>query len=133
LRHAAANRVTDDLPWHFGCKFNERSSLVRTKAISAAFLLMPAALAWMLRTPQSVTPSQPAPAHRPLRIAAPNDLDAPREPAPDIDRQDSDGTVDLYGNEVSDAVAKYRIDTTGSLYELHSPRTELPRLGSPKT
>ena len=107
---------------------------MRTKAISAAFLLMPVALAWIFLTPPTVTPSQPAtPAHRLQVIAPPNDLDAPREPAPDIDRQDSDGTVDLYGNEVSDAVAKYRIDTTGSLYELHSPRTELPRLGSPKT
>jgi len=50
-----------------------------------------------------------------------------------IDPQDSEGTVDLYGNEVSDAVAKYRMDVTGSLYELHSPHTELPRLGSPKS
>ena len=106
---------------------------MRTTAIFAAFLAMPVALAWMLLTPPTVTPSQPARAPRPPRLAAPNDLDAPRELAPDIDRQDSDGTVDLYGNEVSDAVAKYRIDTTGSLYELHSPRTELPRLGSPKT
>jgi hypothetical protein len=101
-------------------------------AISATFLMMPIALAWMLLTPPTVTPSQPA-AARPLPTAAPSDLDAPREPAPDVDRQDSDGTVDLYGNEVSDAVAKYRLDTAGSLYELHSPRTELPRLRSPKT
>jgi hypothetical protein len=46
---------------------------------------------------------------------------------------DANGTVDLFGNEVSDAVAKYKFDATGSLYELHSPQTELPRLGSPKT
>jgi hypothetical protein len=43
------------------------------------------------------------------------------------------GTVDLYGNEVTDAVAKYTLDPAGSLYELHSPQTELPRLGSPKS
>jgi hypothetical protein len=51
-------------------------------------------------------------------------------------RQDekNDGTaIDLYGNDVADAVAKYKLDATGSLYELHSPRTELPRLGSPKS
>ena len=105
---------------------------MRATTISAAFLVTPIALVWMLLTASTVTPSQPAPSARPHRIAAPNDLDA-REPAPDLDRQDSDGTVDLYGNEVSDAVAKYRIDTTGSLYELHSPRTELPKLRSPKT
>jgi hypothetical protein len=46
---------------------------------------------------------------------------------------DSDGTVDLYGNEVIDAVATYSLDPTGSLYELHSPQTELPRLASPKS
>ena len=41
--------------------------------------------------------------------------------------------VDLYGNEVSDAIATYSLDPAGSLYELHSPQTELPRLGSPKS
>jgi hypothetical protein len=41
--------------------------------------------------------------------------------------------VDLYGNEVSDAIATYRLDPAGSLYELHSPQTELPRLGEPKS
>jgi len=44
-----------------------------------------------------------------------------------------DGYMDLYGNEVSDAVATYTFDRSGSLYELHSPQTELPRLGSPKS
>lgn len=43
------------------------------------------------------------------------------------------GKIDLYGNEVSDAVAKYTVDLAGSLYELHSPQTELPRLGIPKS
>lgn len=46
---------------------------------------------------------------------------------------DVDGPVDLYGNEVTNAVATYRFDATGSLYETHSPQTELPRLGSPKS
>ena len=46
---------------------------------------------------------------------------------------EADGVVDLYGNEVSDAVAKYTLDPAGALYELHSPQTELPRLGSPKS
>ena len=47
--------------------------------------------------------------------------------------RDSAGVVDLFGNEVTDAVAKYKLDSAGSLYELHSPQTELPRLGSPKS
>jgi hypothetical protein len=45
----------------------------------------------------------------------------------------TDGSVDLHGNEVIDAVATYSLDPTGTLYELHSPQTELPRLGSPKS
>jgi len=45
----------------------------------------------------------------------------------------SDDGLDLYGNEVIDAVATYSLDPTGSLYERHSPQTELPRLASPKS
>jgi hypothetical protein len=58
------------------------------------------------------------------------------EPLDTANQQDEkhDGSaIDLYGNDVSDAVAKYKLDATGSLYELHSPQTELPRLGSPKS
>jgi hypothetical protein len=44
-----------------------------------------------------------------------------------------DGVVDLYGNDVSDAVAEYTLDAAGGLYEVHSPRTELVHLASPKT
>jgi hypothetical protein len=51
----------------------------------------------------------------------------------DQERDANDGPVDLLGNEVTDAVAKYKFDSTGSLYETHSPQTELPRLGSPKS
>ena len=52
-----------------------------------------------------------------------------RQRAPD----EAETTVDLYGNEVTEAVAQYTIDPAGSLYEVHSPQTELPRLGSPKS
>jgi hypothetical protein len=46
---------------------------------------------------------------------------------------DDDATVDLYGNEVTSAVAQYKLDSSGSLYETHSPQTEFPRLGPPKS
>jgi hypothetical protein len=46
---------------------------------------------------------------------------------------DSAATVDFYGNEVSPAVARYKVDPNGVLYEEHSPQTEVPRLGSPKS
>jgi len=59
-------------------------------------------------------------------------FDKSAPPAPREDATD-EGTTDLYGNEVSDAVARYTLDAEGSLYEQHSPRTELPRLGPPKS
>ena len=51
-------------------------------------------------------------------------------PSPQADEIES---IDMSGNEVSDAVAKYKLDATGALYELHSPQTEVPRLGAPKS
>ena len=39
--------------------------------------------------------------------------------------------VDVFGNEIEDAVTDYRIDSTGDVYERHSPETEVPRLGPP--
>jgi hypothetical protein len=46
---------------------------------------------------------------------------------------DFDDPVDLYGNEVTAAVAQYKLDGRGALYELHSPQTELPQLAPPKS
>jgi hypothetical protein len=60
---------------------------------------------------------------------------APRTIAPGADDEglaDETGT-DFYGNEVSDAVAEYGLDASGSLYEMHAPQVELPHLGSPKS
>jgi hypothetical protein len=47
------------------------------------------------------------------------------------ERWQAKGSSDLFGNEISDAVARYTLDETGALYEVHSPETELPRLTSP--
>ena len=52
---------------------------------------------------------------------------------PPLDDEPGDTATDLQGNEVTDAVARYKFDATGSLYELHSPQTEVPRLRSPRT
>jgi hypothetical protein len=49
-----------------------------------------------------------------------------------VEEWDAKGSPDLYGNEVIEAVARYKLDDDGSLYEVHSPQTELPRLTSPK-
>lgn len=47
------------------------------------------------------------------------DADAPRR-------------LDVYGNEIARPVAKYRVDDRGTLYEVHSPQTEVPRLAPPR-
>jgi len=46
---------------------------------------------------------------------------------------DDDESTDLYGNDVTPAVATYSLDAGGSVYEIHSPHTEIPHLGSPKS
>ena len=39
--------------------------------------------------------------------------------------------VDVYGNEIDDAIGDYRIDPRGDVYESHSPDTEVTRLNGP--
>jgi hypothetical protein len=78
---------------------------------------------------------------RPFVVILPANRDAAAEMTSAVtgleaqqDGQDDEiGAVDLYGNDVTSAVATYKLDAEGSLYELHSPQTELPRLGSPKS
>jgi hypothetical protein len=66
---------------------------------------------------------------------SPDALDArdEAERRDELDDPADGGFTDLYGNEVTDAMATYTLDQSGSLYELHSPQTELPRLGIPKS
>jgi hypothetical protein len=40
--------------------------------------------------------------------------------------------IDLYGNEVSQAVERYQVDLLGEWYEEHSPDTEVPTLPPPQ-
>ena len=46
---------------------------------------------------------------------------------------DDDAQLDLQGDEVTPAVANYRFDAQGNIYETHAPHTEVPRLGSPSS
>jgi hypothetical protein len=54
-------------------------------------------------------------------------------PAPVEGEPNEDEAIDVYGNRVTPAVATYQLDAAGTLYELHSPQTQLPQLGSPKS
>jgi hypothetical protein len=39
--------------------------------------------------------------------------------------------VDLYGNQIDDAVGDYRVDWSGDIYERHAPETAVLKLPSP--
>jgi len=80
--------------------------------------------------PQLIAPA--ATRGRDVSIAAPSTEAASSLADEPLDR-DEDPDVDLYGNDITAAVAKYKLDSDGSLYELHSPQTQLPRLGSPRS
>ena len=67
----------------------------------------------------------PLSTERPLPYAQPD--------GPNASATDEESTTDLYGNDVTAAVARYKLDATGSLYEAHSPQTQLAKLGSPKS
>jgi len=104
---------------------------VRTLSRVALAIVIPLLLMCAWLTPQLARGSRIEPFLTSQVLTVPEDV------APSSTRDqgmiDGDGPVDLYGNEVTAAVAKYKLDATGSLYETHSPQTELPRLGSPKS
>ena len=97
----------------------------------AGFLLLPPAVAtWLVPASPAQVPAG-ATAHSrsvpstavivpslPLRTGN-IDLDAPKR-------------LDVHGNEIARPVARYRVDTQGTLYEVHSPQTEVPRLRPPR-
>jgi hypothetical protein len=76
--------------------------------------------------------------NRSVRSALHTDVSRGREASPaavampSLQPEEID-TIDMYGNEVSAAVATYRLDATGAFYELHSPQTEVPRLAAPRS
>ncbi len=49
----------------------------------------------------------------------------------DDDDPDDGAQVDLQGDYVTPAIANYRFDAQGNIYETHAPHTEVPHLGSP--
>lgn len=87
--------------------------------------VMPLVAVAALLTPRPVTVSLPA------NVNANDAAVVPDSPLADPDPEE--GPADLFGNPVTDAVARYNFDATGSLYELHSPQTEVPKLRPPKT
>ena len=70
------------------------------------------------------TPTASAPAASPD-----TDRDLKNRPVPVTQQPEpQEQRHDFYGNDVSDAIATYKSDRAGSVYEEHSPQTEVPRL-----
>lgn len=51
----------------------------------------------------------------------------------DLDETGVVNERDIYGNDISPAIASYKRDAAGSLYEEHSPQTEVAKLKAPVT
>jgi hypothetical protein len=110
---------------------NRRPGVVLTVTLCAcAGYTMAGERAADLRTrllvPHPVTSRAPASPVDPLRSGWSTSTALPGEP-PDRPVQD------LYGNDVNDAVARYKFDAEGTVYEEHSPETEIPHLRPPTT
>lgn len=109
---------------------------VRRATVAAAGTCFTVAC-FIVGAPQLATWVTPRPDAASVRVSAPAVIE---QPDFDLSRrlrgasvQDQEPAVDLYGNEVSTAVATYKLDAAGVLYEEHSPNTAMPRLGGPKT
>jgi hypothetical protein len=99
------------------------------------FVVAPVALASTLHTSERVTPthSDGLRAGGATPTASINLFSSPADDPLRDDDADADAGLDVYGNEVTAAVATYKVDAAGTLYELHSPNTEVPRLPAPKS
>jgi hypothetical protein len=74
-----------------------------------------------------------APASRSPQATPRSDSGWSSLPVPLIEESEPDSERDLYGNDVSDAVAKYKHDRTGNIVEEHSPSTEIAKPKPPTT
>jgi hypothetical protein len=102
--------------------------------VLAGYAWLPDAAADLLWTRQAV-PS--AAASRIVTLAPEFDrpgrrLEAPHPQDLPFRLEETPSAVDIRGNEIARPVAKYRLDERGSLYEVHSPDTEVPRLKPPQ-
>jgi hypothetical protein len=131
MRHRVAAAGDRRLEWHFGCNRHAQGSLVSRTARLGLAVGFPLLAVCAVVTPQLVTSSQSTVLAATRTTPATDRVDLPlREPD---ERGEEDNLRDFYGNDVTSAIAKYTFDATGSLYEVHSPQTELPRLASPKS
>jgi hypothetical protein len=130
--------------WHLGCTAVFAGENVVARQSTRRFALVVMIVIFM--TGVSVAP-QPAASEAgdlasihsnrskidiPATLSVPTSTERPRAVEHEAITDEDEPFTDLYGNDVASAIAKYNLDADGSLYEAHSPQTQLPRLGSPK-
>lgn len=121
-------------PWHLRCYRNgeECRMAMRTTYVAIAGIWVASLVAG--RHMGGTTFASPNAATSAELTAQPLNPAGEVFEAPSVEGDDppSPGT-DLVGNEVEHAIADYRIDLGGSVYERHSPETAVEQLGSPST
>jgi hypothetical protein len=108
--------------------------VVLAMLVLAGYAWVPDAATDLLWTRQAV------PSAAPSRIVTPapefdrpgRQIEAPDPKAVPFRLEETPGSFDIRGNEIARPVARYRLDDRGSLYEVHSPDTEVPRLKPPQ-
>jgi len=119
--------------WHYGCTTSAAEVVVRTGTrISLIVSMVMLIVCAFVISRMSSADDRVSAAHRAEMLEG-TTLPPVYQPVPREHADEGAGIPDLYGNEVSDAVARYKADGAGALYEVHSPQTEVPRLGSPKS
>ena len=106
-------------------------STLRVSVLLTAIVIiacLPSVAVEWLTAPSPRSPAVAYPAGR--SIAADAFPNLPLAPAAVEDEPVSE--YDLRGNEILRPVERYSIDHRGTLYELHSPQTEIPRLSPPE-
>ena len=117
--------------WHPGCSITRQEHGTAVTAIRIAIAAIWVAIAllaqgtWMTTpVPPNDTPPLvydfPTTAVSGITSDGAEELDAPASASP---------RIDLYGNEVEQAVTDYRVDPRGDIYENHAPETAVTKLG----
>jgi hypothetical protein len=91
-------------------------------------ILLVVAGAWSAgaRSARAATP--PPAAAEPKRVL---DSSLMLDALPVMPEPETDTRVDLYGNEIEQAIGDYRVDFHGDIYERHSPETAVADLSAP--
>jgi hypothetical protein len=107
-----------------------------TAPLHATLTIVPIVTLWAIVSPAIDAPVRPLDAYVVSvyhdRAAKPADSSAVLASASDGEVEAASGAVDLYGNEVIDAVSTYKLDEAGDLYEVHSPELAMPKLAAPE-